>query len=144
MSTWDLDRLQTLLDVYGADPQRWPAHERDAAWQLVQQSSAAQALHRQALALDAMLDADRVPPPDAALRTRILSTLPAPRADWRRWLADLWAEIGGWRLAAPAFALSLSLGMWLPTLLTDSDSDLPDEDLIAAVQLIDDMPELGP
>ena len=85
-----------------------------------------------------------MPPPDAALRSRILVDAAPRRRGWRIMLADLWRDPGGWRVAGPAFAASLALGAVLPSWLDDAGGDLPDEDLIAAVQLVDDFPELGP
>ena len=137
-------RNASRLEAYGADPDRWPAAERAAALALLQSSPAAAQSQRDAAALDQLLDLDLARGPNAQLHSRILVALPVPTANWRDGWAELWQEIGGWRLAAPAFALSVSLGLWLPTLLDDSVGDLPAEDLIAAVQLIDDLPDLNP
>lgn len=144
MSALSLERFGQLLDAYGGDPARWPEAERGAAEALLLRSAPARALQQQAAALDADLDAFQVPPPDAALRSRILVDAAPRRRGWRIMLADLWRDLGGWRVAGPAFAASLALGAVLPSWLDDAGGDLPDEDLIAAVQLVDDFPELGP
>lgn len=143
MQELSLERLETLLDCHGGDLRRWPADERIAAERLLAQSAAARALKAQAEALDAALDDYAVAPPDPQLRVRLLAAH-AQRAERCAWLRQLWRDLGGWRLAGPAFAASLALGAIVPALLDQGGSDLPDEDLIAAMQLIDELPELGP
>lgn len=143
MKELSLERLETLLDCHGGDLRRWPPSERAAAERLLAGSAAARALKAQAEALDAALDDYAVAPPDPQLRARLVSAQ-APRADRAGWLRELWRDLGGWRLAGPAFAASLALGAIVPALLDQGGSDLPDEDLIAAMQLIDELPELGP
>ena len=54
-----IDRLRSLIDAYGADPERWPTDERAAALLLLANSAEARAYARDAEALDAMLN--RVP-----------------------------------------------------------------------------------
>jgi hypothetical protein len=54
-----IDRLTSLIDAYGADPERWPADERAAALLLLANSAEAQAYARDAGALDSVLN--RVP-----------------------------------------------------------------------------------
>ncbi|MCB1613320.1 MAG: hypothetical protein KDI60_16435 [Xanthomonadales bacterium] len=137
MSSMNLVRLNQLLDAYGASPGRWPDAERAQALHLLAGSAEARALQAQAALLDASLDEFRVAPPSRELRGRILDSFPPRSIGWRAWLAELWQELGGWRLVAPAFAASLSLGAVLPNLLDQAATDLPDEDLIAAVQLVD-------
>lgn len=72
----NLDRLHALLDAYGADSQRWPEHERDAALALLEQSAAAQTARQHAAALDAALDDAPLAPPSPMLADRILATAP--------------------------------------------------------------------
>lgn len=143
MNTLDMARLATLLDAYGADPQRWPEPERDAALALLRASEPARILQRAAAALDAKIDAWAVPPHSAALRAAVIASAP-PHRGWRQGLTDLWRDLGGWQLAGPAFAASLALGALLPMWLGDAATDLPDEDLIAAMQLVDELPEWTP
>jgi len=138
MNAMSLSRLRELLDAYGAESAHWPAHERDAALALIFASQPARALWHSAQALDSALDQWLPAAPDAALSARILAQLPIARGAWRSQLAQLWSDLGGWRLAGPAFAASLALGALLPLLSGDSQRDLPDEDLIAAVQFIDE------
>ncbi len=138
MSSMKPARLIELLDAYGANPLRWPKAERAAASQLLASSAEARALREQAALLDASLDQFEVAPASALLRARILRSYPPTPIGWRVWLAELWQELGGWRLVTPAFAASLFLGAMLPNLLEQASTDLPDEDLIAAVQWVDD------
>lgn len=144
MNAMDLERLEALLDTHGSDLRRWPPPERSAAERLLGESLAARALLAQAAELDAALDAWAVAAPSAQLQARLQAGYPAPRRERLVWLRELWRELGGWRLAGPAFAASLALGAILPTLLDQGGTDLPDEDLIAAMQLVDELPELGP
>lgn len=145
MNPMNPERLATLLDAYGADPMRWPEAERLAAQDLLARSPQALALQQQAAVLDAALDACTLAAPGVALRQALLVAASLPqRPNWRDQLAGLWRELGGWRLAAPAFAFSVAVGAVLPLVLDDSAVDLPDEDLIAAVQLTDELPEWTP
>ena len=73
-----LDRLRTLLEAYGADPERWPDAERAAARALLAHSPDArrwQAAHAQ---LDSLLDQTPVETAAPALVERIMSALPPP------------------------------------------------------------------
>lgn len=144
MNGMDLERLEALLDTHGGDLRRWPSRERSAAERLIGESPAARTLLAQAAELDAALDAWTVAPPSPQLGARLQAGYPAPRRERAAWLRNLWRDLGGWRLAGPAFAASLALGAILPTLLDQGGADLPEEDLIAAMQLIDELPELGP
>lgn len=144
MNSMDLQRLSELLDAYGANPERWPVTERDAALALLASSGEARTQQRMAAMLDAELDLHPVTPPSTALRAAVIASIPQPRRGWVRSLGDLWRELGGWQLAGPAFAASLALGALLPIWLEDAAPDLPEEDLIAAMQLIDELPEWTP
>ncbi len=144
MSSMQPARFAEVLDAYGADPRRWPASERDAALALLASSPAARAQLQVAASLDAALDAHAVSPPSSALRAALIAAAPQPRRGWRQSLAELWFDLGGWQLAAPAFAASLALGALLPMWLDERATDLPDEDLIAAMQLTDELPEWTP
>lgn len=55
------DRFATLVDAYGASPDRWPAAERPAALAYLNATQAAQALVAEAARLDALLDRVAVP-----------------------------------------------------------------------------------
>jgi len=112
------ERIRQLIEAYGADPARWPAADRDAAAAQHAEPTAAVAVElQQARALDCALDA--VSPPLAlpsGLRARILATAPAPRVAW--WF-ELGQALGGLRLAGPAFACAISLGLGLVWMLPE-------------------------
>lgn len=144
MTTMDLTRFSELLDAYGADPRRWPAAERSAAQDLLAGCAQALELQRKAALLDEALDQYLPAPPAPALRQKLLGAVPLPRPGWRDAMTVFWRDLGGWRLAGPAFAASLALGALLPSWLDETAVDLPDEDLIAAVQLVDELPEWNP
>ncbi len=55
-----MERLQTVLEVYGADASRWP-HDDQHLLQFIRQSSRAEALFAEAGALDALLDLSMAP-----------------------------------------------------------------------------------
>ena len=50
------ERLIEILDAYGADPARWPADERAAAWAFVVQDARAADALAEARRLDGLLD----------------------------------------------------------------------------------------
>ena len=66
-----LKRLGTLLDAYGADPDRWPEQERAAALALIDSSSDARAMRDDALSLDSVLDFVEQPAISPALARRV-------------------------------------------------------------------------
>jgi len=83
--------FERALDVYGADLARWPAAAAGQAQALLDASPTARALHRQAQALAAALDAafDSAPLTTGAVRARVLAAIDAPP---RHRLADLAAR----------------------------------------------------
>jgi len=84
------ERLEQLLDAYGAAPARWPGEERAAAERLIARSQAARACWEEAAALDRLLDALPAEQPDPRLAARVLAAAPrglASRRAWRRLLA---------------------------------------------------------
>ena len=92
--------------------------------------------------LDAELDALRaVPPPSAQLRRDVLAAIAREprRLSWRDALAALWRELGGTRIAGPAFAMALAMGVGMSWLLEDDATGNDDvrDDLIALAQLDD-------
>lgn len=99
-----LDRLTSLIDAYGADPERWPADERAAALLLLAESAEARAYAEDAAALDALLD--RVPlrptvtvdPASLAARIARAPARPQPRrrSFGERWGAERWGFGFGW------------------------------------------------
>ena len=58
--------------------------------------------------LDVLLDRLEAPPPPLGLRTRVLAHAPRPS---RGFIAEVWAALGGARVAVPAFAFAIALGV---------------------------------
>lgn len=92
-----LARLAELLDAYGAEPERWPAHEREPALALIASDPKAAEAQGQALLLDRQLDGFDVPDASAQLRARVLE-IPIRRAVPER--RRMW--LPGWAIAACA------------------------------------------
>lgn len=135
-------RLTALIEAYGADPARWPAHERSLGAAALAEPALRIALD-EARALDQLLDASRPPAPSAALRDRVLAGalmagLTAPR---RRWSFDplTWLSGAGW--AAAAFAGVLAGG----ALASDWTADVRAGAVLyqASLAAIDDVEVLG-
>lgn len=109
----NLERFAVIVDAYGADPRRWPAAERDAAQSFAASDAQAAVLLADALALDASLDALPIPEPAGAALRRTAMPLPIsvrPAIHSGRW-QELLALLGGWRLALPAMAVALIVGV---------------------------------
>jgi hypothetical protein len=84
-----IDRLRSLIDAYGTDPERWPADERAAALLLLANSAEARAYAHAAEPLDTLLDRVPLRPTitvdPATLAARIARTparRPARRVAW--------------------------------------------------------------
>ncbi|HET7845738.1 MAG TPA: hypothetical protein VFL14_16410, partial [Xanthomonadales bacterium] len=125
------------------DPARWPATERASLEALVARSPPARAAFDDAVRLARVLDDDRLAAPAPALRRAVLARTPQPRRSLADALADLWAALGGARIAAPAFALALAIGttLGLSTDLAASAADEQDVDLVDVAQLATEYPE---
>lgn len=65
------ERYLELLDVYGADFERWPVEERAAAEQLVLESEEARSARREAEGLDELLDQAPAVDPSDILKARV-------------------------------------------------------------------------
>lgn len=129
-------RCDELLSIHGADPARWPVDARPLLAECDPEQRAAEAQ------LDNWLASSVVPPAPAALRAAILAhaaaAAPQPSsAGLRDALLWLWHELGGARLAAPAFAFAivagLALGGGLSPLLGEPDPGI--EDLLSLAQI---------
>lgn len=99
-----LERLQQIIEAYGADPARWPQAELVAAEALLARSAEARAALAEARTLDAALDVWKAPLPDpwAAQRiARAARDLPQRRITLRERLAaflplePVWPQLAG-------------------------------------------------
>jgi hypothetical protein len=97
-----LNRFRDLLGTYGADPRRWPPAER--ALLLLGNSAEAEALRREAAALDSLLDqAPRPVAPriDAAVLAALITARPQEAYRRHERLQDmLWLRAVGLAAAA--------------------------------------------
>jgi len=105
------ERLQAILDAYGADPARWPESERPAAEGLLAAMPEAHAQHDAAARLDAMLDAMTLPklrPLDTTILTARVVAMPQ-RDPLRQPIGWLVHAIGVDGPAAAGLALAAAL-----------------------------------
>ena len=105
-ASMDEDRLQHLIDAYGAEPRRWPAADREAGMALVRTSPRASARLALARALDDSLDAWTLSGAAADLGARIAALAPGARSPVYRRPAVWWAGAG----LAAACALGVLVG----------------------------------
>ena len=139
----NLNRFEQLAWAFGADLDRWPLADREAALHLVaSEPTAAGTLLAQAARLDRILDVPApLPAPSRALRERII--LAAPKAPafslaWR-WLTG--AAIGATMAAACAAGLATGATVGAPALANVRlavNGDAGDE----ALRLLRDPPDL--
>lgn len=102
-----VDRVRTLIDAYGADPDRWPAAERDAALRIVETDPTLAAELADARALDRLLDAVPAPLPNPALKAALKAVPERARLRWSDRLAAFWPFGAPWRPAAGLAAAAL-------------------------------------
>jgi len=117
-----LERLNTILEAYGASPARWPAEERAAAEAMIAASDEARMAFAEAARLDAMLDRATPPPPADRLGWRlrgigprpeqIVVTATRPRTSWMGSLAR-----------AAAVVLAVAGGIAIGTALPGRNAD---------------------
>ncbi|HPA00827.1 MAG TPA: hypothetical protein PLK29_01185 [Chiayiivirga sp.] len=138
MNPQSREQANHLLEVHGADPARWPVPSRA----LLEQADPG--LRTQQQSLDAWLATSVPPPAPARLRAAILLAAHEAAASRRSGVLEallaLWQDLGGARLAVPAFALALALGVglgagMLPAL--SAPSDAANDDLLS-LAMIDD------
>ena len=137
-------RLQQLIDAYGSNPQRWPADERPAATALLRTDVVARERLAQASEIDRAIDAVYGDHDLQPLQARVLAlagaerTTSRPTAVQRRgFLAQLWEELGGFRLVAPTFATALSLAIVLSNWFDPQAGDVPAVDTdLASLSLL--------
>lgn len=122
-------RYRHLLDAYGADFERWPAHERTAGKAYRLASSEARARHQEAEALDQALALVAPEEPSAGLLERIEqipSTMPLDTVPVNYWAGARWKRtvLG---LAAAA-ALGLVAGNFSSVEFVDGAASVQQED----------------
>lgn len=114
-----LDRFASLLDAYGAAPERWPEEDRAAA-ALLADSEDARTLRREAAPLDDALDLVEAPAPSPELARRVeelVSERPVTAARRLVTKPSLARRLGAWRAAwrpailAASGALGLAAGI---------------------------------
>ncbi|MDE1173891.1 MAG: hypothetical protein PW790_09500 [Parvibaculaceae bacterium] len=116
-----MERLEALLDAYGASPARWPGAERPAAEDLVARSQEARLRVDEARHLDLLLAEAPLEAPSAALTARLLAARPrqiaaspvsstAGTSLLGRFLALVW-PYGSPAFPAGAVLASLALGI---------------------------------
>jgi len=100
------DRLQRLIEAYGAAPARWPAEERAAAERYLADHPRALARLAAERALDEALDAWPAQVATFALRERIFASAPIARKGWApaSW-PGLWLSGAGLAAACAAGAI---------------------------------------
>ena len=130
------ERFHTLVEAYGADPRRWPGHERaDAlAWARAHRTES-DAMLEEALALDAWLARDLIAPPSRVLVDQIVAGAPVPvpvrsapskrRLFW--WSGAAFAGAGLAGALAGALAMSLMLLGNPPPSASDAGRDTAHE-----------------
>ena len=129
-SPMPLARFRALLDAYGANPDRWPPEERDAARALLAQSPHAQRWRDASAQLDAILDLAPAGATASALVERILAAAPehqtaasatarppAPRLVSAQATRRATRRARAWRYAGAALPLAAAavLVLWLLT-----------------------------
>lgn len=77
MTVMTLDRLQTILDAYGGNPERWPADEREAAIALIANSPEARRMVNAAAPLDRALAAFANPAENAINPLKLVAAITA-------------------------------------------------------------------
>jgi hypothetical protein len=111
----DIDRFSRLLETYGADLERWPEEQRDAATRLLQSSAEAQIRHAAAARLDLLLRLGRVDADATRVRAITAAALERIRAGRRptvgwRWLLSPPVEA----VFAAMLVIGCLLGMEVP------------------------------
>ncbi len=132
----DMQRFSEILMAYGGNPQRWTAHEREAALQFLNHSLEAQRLQKQALQLDSLLDAAPMPQLSAALQKRILkSTQPSV---FKRIFE--WFSLRQPLKLATVFAIPslIVLTIWLNTPVSQPSFDLSSHQEMSLLALLEE------
>lgn len=130
-----LARLSAIIEAYGADPERWPADEREAALALTRSSVPAARALAQARLLDSMLGQQAFPDiadePDRFTQLHAAIVSQTRRRVTRTWFghwfgfdlspAQLWPSVAGLALAT-VLGFAVGLGGLIQT-DTDHEGD---------------------
>ncbi len=121
------ERFRTLVESYGANPDRWPAEERQAMEKLAAESEDARAWLGEQRRLDTWLKAAPDIAPSPALLRRV-AEIPArhhaPRAAWVWPFGRLRNALA---VAAAAAAMGMIVGLAMPVVTSDDGGEDWDE-----------------
>jgi hypothetical protein len=140
-----LNRLSAILEAYGADPQRWPADEREAALALTRSSVPAARALAEARMLDSALEQQSFPDiaAEADRFTQLHATIVSaarfrPTRTWfGHWFgfdlapSQLWPSVAGLALAS-MLGFAVGLGGLLQT---DTDHEGDEIAVLAPIDL---------
>jgi len=139
-----LDRFSTILEAYGADPQRWPSAEREDALLLTKSSVPAARALAEARALDSLLLQQTFPnfareaEQFTLLHSAIVSGAHRRASTWIvRWFgidlapSQLWPSVAGLALAT-VLGFAVGLGGLLQA---EADHDDADGSVLSAIDL---------
>jgi hypothetical protein len=140
----ELGRFRTILNAYGATPERWPAEERDDALALTRTSVPAARALADARTFDEALEASTVssltvdPNHIAMLQARIVAAAQPTMQSWiGRWFGisltpmQVWPSIAGLAMAS---VLGFAVGLG-GVLQTESNRDADDGLVFSSVDL---------
>ncbi|MCB1647500.1 MAG: hypothetical protein KDI36_18705 [Pseudomonadales bacterium] len=122
----DPDRFRTIVEAFGADPERWPEAERTAAQAFLASSPQAQQLLAAEQDLDALLDT--VPAPaiadqSAGILARLPVAEPALIERLTDWLIPERMSFATFFRPALAAALPLLAGIYLGPMINLTDTE---------------------
>lgn len=137
------ERFAHLAHAYGAQLQRWPAAERDAARQLLASDDAqANAALQQAQWLDGHLDQYLLAAPSPQLAQRIVASANPRPSLWNRWFGWLFPAsfvgVGVAGVLAGMLVASLALPLPSPHEALPSLFDSGDADVVLSLDTAED------
>lgn len=138
--------FKQLISVYGSDPRRWPAEQREPGLAFMQHNEAHAAhLLQDEQKLDAMLALCDAQEPSDLLKGRILKNLPSQQQDYtaRHSLAS-----PGWSSVAAMVLVAFGLGFGGANLMPDAAQPVDPSILVASIdgeegQILQTADELG-
>lgn len=117
----DPERFRELADAYGGVVARWPEQHREAATRFAETAEGAAVLAR-ASAMDARLDAWRVPSPSSDLAARISTSAPSAISGLGMQLRWWWSGLGLAAALAGAVAGTAAVAVAAPVDVSSSTS----------------------